>query len=490
MRDNGQATEPTLQLEPVQFADRRGSLLSPLGDAGLARYGGIIADEIPPHLQGRRWLRTVRHMLLSPTIRGMLFAVELLIRRAEWTMEPAEDGGTEAQEVAEFVESARLDMRQPWEDTLAEILSFLAYGFSLHEIVLKRRLGPEGPVPSASDDGLIGWAEWSPRAQDTVTRWVFDDAGHVIAFEQQAPMLPRPVVIPLSRCLHFRAGGYRGSPEGESVLRAAWTDWDAITKLQLIEAIGIERDLAGLPVALLPPQYLAKTRTPEQAAVFEAVKRIVTGVRNNDQAGVIFPLEYDQAGKPAFEFKLLSAGGERQFDTGAVIGRRTTQMTMAMLADFLTLGHQGVGSYALSQDKTRLFTTAISAWLDVIANVINDQAIRSLIGINGIDPRLTPALRPGALDDTDLAATGQFVTALLPLITALDRKDQITLAGHLFDVADWPAVTTDPEKEAEPPEQPPRAPVTPPPGEDGEPGQQDQDTPEGAAVADQEGANG
>jgi hypothetical protein len=332
-------------------------------------------------------------------------------------------------------------MRTPWEDTLAEILSFLPYGFSLHEVVLKRRLGDDGVPGSAAADGLIGWDEWSPRPQDTLAEWVFDDRSHVVGFVQQTPNLQR-VTIPLSRCLHFRAGGYRGSPEGESVLRPAWVDWDAINKLQQIEAIGIERDLAGLPFAGLPSEYLGANRTPEQQALYQAVQRIITGIRNNDQAGVIFPLEYDDNKMPRFEFKLISSGGARQFDTSAVISRRATYMTMALLADFLMVGHGKTGSYALSADKTRLFTTAIAAWIDVIANVINDQAIKPLLRINGIDPKLTPILRPGPLDDADLKGTADYFKALLPLIQILSPEDKLSVVSYLFDLADFPKPTT------------------------------------------------
>ena len=430
-----------LLLEPVQFAERGRGLFAPLGDTGLARWGGAI-DEPGRRLVGARWYREVRAMLDTPVIKGMLFAIEMLIRRAEWQMVPADDAGAEAQETADFVESCRFDMRDPWEDTLAEILGFLPYGFSLHEIVLKRRLGDDGTPGSMADDGLIGWDEWSPRPQDTLSEWVFDERGHVVAFVQQAPNLARSATIPLSRCLHFRSGGYRGSPEGDSVLRAAHIDWDAINKLQLIEAIGIERDLAGLPVALVPPRYLRADATPEERALRDAVRKIVTGVRNNDQAGVIFPLEHDDKGHPTFEFKLLSTGGARQFDTGAVITRRATHMTMALLSDFLMVGHGKTGSYALSQDKTRLFTTAISAWLDVIANVINDQAIKPLLRINGIDGRLAPTLRPGPLDDADLKAASEFFKALMPLIQTLNHEDKLNVVSYLFDLADWPAPTT------------------------------------------------
>lgn len=405
---------------PLAFAER-GSLFVPTGDTGLARYGGVIQDEPVWRLRGPRWHRVVRAMLHSPVVKGMLMAVEMLIRQAEWQLDPADDGGTEAQDTADFVESCRRDLWTSWDDTLAQVLSFLPYGFSLFEIVLKRRLGPGGRQPSAFDDGLIGWDDWQPRAQETVTRWRFDRYGRAEAFEQQAPMLSRPVTIPLSRCLHFRAGGYRGSPEGESVLRAVYVDWDGVNKIQLIEAIGIERDLAGLPVFRIPAGLMDPNGTPAQAAAYESYKTMGVNLRQGDQAVVILPSERDDAGNLQYDLTLLSTGGQRQFDTSAVTTRRTTQMTMALLADWLMVGHGRTGSFALSQSKTALFTKAIAAWLSVIADTINGQAIRPLLRANGIDARLAPTLRPGALDETDLGGTAEFVQKLLPLITTLNR---------------------------------------------------------------------
>ena len=62
----------------------------------------------------------------------------------------------------------------------------------------------------------------------------------------------------------------------------------------------------------------------------------------------------------------MSTGGRRQFDTNAIIERYDTRMAMTVLADFIFLGHQSVGSFALSSDKTELFSMAIGAYLDII----------------------------------------------------------------------------------------------------------------------------
>ena len=56
---------------------------------------------------------------------------------------------------------------------------------------------------------------------------------------------------------------------------------------------------------------------------------------------------------------------------------------MTVLADFIFLGHQQNGSWALSSDKTELFAMACGAYLDIIAETFNSQGIPNLIDING-----------------------------------------------------------------------------------------------------------
>lgn len=46
------------------------------------------------------------------------------------------------------------------------------------------------------------------------------------------------------------------------------------------------------------------------------------------------------------------------------------------------LGHEAVGSFALSSDKTNLFAVALGTYLDIICEVFNNQAIPRLIDLN------------------------------------------------------------------------------------------------------------
>ena len=87
-------------------------------------------------------------------------------------------------------------------------------------------------------------------------------------------------------------------------------------------------------------------------------------------------------------------------------------MAMTVLADFVLLGHENVGSFALSSDKTELFGIALGTFLDLICEVFNNQAIPRLIDINGEAFKgITgyPELIHGDIETQDLDKLGSFV---------------------------------------------------------------------------------
>ena len=98
----------------------------------------------------------------SPIVGAVLFAIQGVLRKAEWRVEAADDT-PEAAEMADFVEGLMEDLSHTWEDFVSEALSMLIYGYAPHEIVYKRRNGRKGfnsPTPSSRfDDGKIGWAK-------------------------------------------------------------------------------------------------------------------------------------------------------------------------------------------------------------------------------------------------------------------------------------------------------------------------------------------
>ena len=345
-------------------------------------YSSVFMEEFLPELQGKRGVQTYTEMVNNDsTIGAVMFAIEMLMRQCTFSVEP---GGNSAKdkEAAEFVESCMNDMERTWADTLSEILSFLTYGFSYHEIVYKRRVGKtSSPITNSKhDDGLIGWRKLPIRAQDTLEGWMYKGGTDDLTGMVQAPPPDfGQITIPIEKALHFRTRSKKDNPEGQSILRTAYRDWYFKKRLCEIEAYGMERDLAGFPVLYAPPDMnIWDMNDAEMVQALTQAENIVASIRRDAREGLVLP-----GGDNGWKLELLTSGGRRQFDTNAVIERYNKNIATSVLADFVMLGQQQVGSFALADSKTKIFALAIGTYLDVVCEVFNNQGIPRLIDING-----------------------------------------------------------------------------------------------------------
>jgi hypothetical protein len=412
-----------------------------LGATGLKRYGTIslVYEEFLRQLSPNsiRGVQIYTEMSMNdPVVGSILYAIEMLIRQVAWTVQPATTDEEDI-EKAQFVESCMDDMSSSWNDTISEILSMLVYGWSWHEIVYKRRMGDTDDPKTRSryNDGLIGWRKLPIRGQDTLYNWEFDESGGVQAMWQISPPTYQSVRIPIEKSLLFRTKVRKGNPEGMSILRNAFRPWYFKKRLEEIEGIGVERDLAGLPVAFVPPEIMNPQANASERAIFEQIRKIVTNIRRDEQEGVIFPMVYDSDGRQIYDLKLLTTGGQRQFNTNDIIKRYDQRIAMVVLADILLMGQDKVGSYALSSNKTELFLVAITSWLDSIASVFNRYAIPRLFKLNGWPTDRLPCLNHGSVEMPDLDALGRYIMALAgvgaPLFPDDALEDYLRSAAHL-----------------------------------------------------------
>lgn len=403
-----------------------------IGRIGQRRYGGMIYEEFLRELRGKKGIEVYSEMADNDDVVGaILFAIEMLVRQTDWNVEP---GGSTAKdkEAAEFVESCMHDMQDTWIDTISEILSFLTYGWSFHEIVYKRRMGntKNAKTKSKYNDGLIGWQKLPIRAQETLFQWEYDEEDNLLGMTQMPPPNYNIYTIPLTKALLFRTKSRKNNPEGRSVLRNAYRSWYFKRRIQEIEGIGIERDLAGLPVMHAPEGVDIWDETIEDNTKMKAgLEAMVRSIRRDEMEGVVLP--------HGIELELLSSGGTRQFDTNAIINRYDTRIAMTVLADFIFLGHQQAGSWALSSDKTELFAIAIGAFLDIICETFNSQGIPALIDINGQHfAGITdyPKMTHGDIEDVDITKLSAFIkdmTGIGVLVPDDGLEDYVRQVAHL-----------------------------------------------------------
>jgi hypothetical protein len=409
------------------------------GSTGLRRSIGYVLDEFLPQLQGYRAIQTYREMRDNdPVVGAILFAVDKLVRQVKWRVQPA-SSSLEDIRAAKFVESCMMDMSTSWEDLISEILSMLTYGFSYHEIVYKRRGGQDAKDSTSRskyDDGLIGWRKIPIRAQDTRQEWQFDENGGIQAMVQSSPPDFSLRVIPIEKALLFRTTSDKNNPEGRSILRNAYRPWYYKKRIEEIEAIGIERDLAGFPVMYVDPEIMRTDATATQQAIFGDYKEAIINIRRDQQEGMILPAIYDDKNNLMYRLELISAGGSRQFDTNTIITRYDQRIATSVLADFILLGQAANGSYALSSDKTNLFALSLRCWLEIIRSAFNEHAILRLFQVNGFDTKNLPTMEFGDIETPPLGELGSYIQVLAGAGVPLFPDDN--LENYLRGLASLP----------------------------------------------------
>lgn len=333
--------------------------MAEIGKTGLSEFSGQIQDDFLREMRGQEAYKRYDEMRRnSPIISALLMAYEQAIRQVSWEF----NSDTENDARIELLNESKDALTTSWNDHITEVLTMLPFGFSVFEIVYQR-VGSK-----------ILWRKFAPRGQNTVYQWRIDDDGGLGGFTQISPPTYRPTFLPVEKLILYRTRVERNNPEGRSILRSAWIPYYYAKHIQQIEAIGIERDLAGMPMVRLPEG--ADTAENANSDLGKAQK-LVRNVRNDEQAGITLPA--------GWEFELVSTGGSRQFDTDKIVRRYESRMLMSALAQFLQLGLDGTGSLALSKDQTDFFNMSVNSIADIIAETFTKYAIPRLLKLNGLD---------------------------------------------------------------------------------------------------------
>lgn len=402
-------------------ASTRQMNLSVLGSTGLKQHSGFINEEFLTRLRGRNGIKLFNEMAENNAVVGaILFIIDMIVRQVEWRVETPKGMEDDPRAIAEkeFLEGCIGDMSHTWEDLISEVLSMLVFGWSYNEIVYKIRKGDtkSSKTRSKFSDGRWGWRKIEARAQDTLWRWLFDEEGGLDGMMQQDMYRPTggTVVIPILKAILFRTRSRKGNPEGKSLLRPAVRSWFFLKRIQEIEAIGIERDLAGMPLMEVPRELLLPDGAPEDIALRKQLETMIQQIRVDERWGGLLPASKDADGKETgFLFRLQTTGGKRMINTNEIVMRYETRIAMVFLAEFIMIGMNKVGTQGADVSKKDLFKLGLETILtDMIASPFNRFAVGRLMSLNRVPQELWPKVVPASLDSPDLEKMGAFIESL------------------------------------------------------------------------------
>jgi hypothetical protein len=416
-----------------------------LGVAGDNTYNGQIrADEFLPELRGKKAIRKYREMRDNDsTIGAVMYATEQVLRDVDLKVMPANDSA-EAKEEAEFVKSVLDDMDHTLDDHIAESLSNLSYGFAWFEVIYKRRIGPterSDKKRSKYTDGRMGVRKIAIRAPWTISRFDVDQqTGDVKGIYQDGSGYNNSNYIPTRKSLYYRTTTINGDPAGRSILRNAYTSYEYVNNLQSIEAIAVERELAGIPVARIPAEYLSGDATAAQSGFVNNLQSILRDVKFNEQGYIILPSDTypDKDGAPTnqklVDVELMSSSGSRNIDIDPIVRRYQHDIARSVLSEFLMLGGGSTGSYALSKSKTDLFLRALESYIQAIVDVLNKQLVERLWELNGLNYDLMPTIVAGDVAPHDLREIAAFLRNLNG--ADINVSDHPEVIQDLMDIAE------------------------------------------------------
>lgn len=379
------------------------------GTPGLRQFNGLILEEADRDLRGHNFIHIVELMKKDPVVSAPMSLYRMMLGRPKWSVAATKEAGEYQKSKAKLINTMLSDMTHSWFSFIREVSSMIEYGFCVNEVVLRRRLKRKG---SKYNDGIVGIHSLPIRAQNTVINgWQYSkDGRELVSVKQTIPsplynrFVASDVEIPRKKFLLFNTDTHKGNPVGNSPFKACYIPWCYRVDIEERESVGIGRDLQGIFLAEIPPNFLDPNGTEEEKAVGEMFKAIASGVQNNEKSGLVLPKQTDFDSKQdMFRYSLLQTSGSRAYNTSDIIARYDRKILTALFADLLAMGQNSVGSFSLADAKSSILAMAIEFRLQEIKDVLDTHLIPLLYEINGWDSSEGyPEFQFSDLDERDI----------------------------------------------------------------------------------------
>jgi hypothetical protein len=373
-----------------------------LGAPGFQAFGGmIVSNETNPDLKDRNKYKTYSELLANAAIVATGVRTFLtLISNSKWTVKPAEEDNAMAQEIADFIQDCMDDMATPWYRVVRRSAMYRFYGFSVQEWTAKKRV-----------DGKIGMLDIEVRPPVTITAWDFDDTNKVEAMIQTSPQTQEEIRIPRWKTIYAVDDTLNDSPEGLGLFRHLVDRNRVLKRYEQLEGQGYETDLCGIPIAKGPLKYMDEavkagtmSARDREHALSNMQSFLSDYTRTPNKSLLMDSAVYRDGGEtkphtstPLWELELLQ-GSDRDFESMANAIRRVMfEMAMILGVESLMIGANGIGSLALSRDKSQRLYMLVDSTLQELQEIMEHDFIWPLMQLNGFPAELMPTFETEAI---------------------------------------------------------------------------------------------
>lgn len=335
---------------------------------------------------------TYRDMKLDGIISGSMSFIKAVLSKGDFKIAYHEKSNQQEKKLIDAL-NASLDNMQDYDKKrlVSNWLQMLDYGCSLNEVVCERVAGN------------FVFKTISPIHLTTVQK-----------FEMKGGQLNKLLLNPAendgllvnvdvaqkdisgSKVLFFRIEPDSDFPLGKSLLYGAYTAWKSKKILQEYEAIGVAKNLSGVLDIKVPSEYINKyfAEPNSEEAIYVANLLTQAEMLHAGKGSYILSASDTQAnGVRMFEITTVggSGGNAQNYNVGQAIARYNQEIMLSLQTMVLSLGAEGGGSFALSDNSTYLMTLFIENVQRVISQEFK-KALRIAFELNGLPNDRIPDL--------------------------------------------------------------------------------------------------
>lgn len=366
----------------------RQQLMNTLGDSGTTRYAGYFQEEPNTKWRDNERVDTVEEMRRGDgAIKAVLNAIKAPILATEWRVEYVDDS-SRGEEIREFVEHNIFDMRRHWNEFLRESLAYLDFGHYVFELIFELK------------DGQIWLVDLEPRIPASIQAWQISDKKFGIQQlirTDEKEGLASLVEIPGEKLLVLTNDKEGDDVTGQSILRPAYIHWKIKNTLYRVSGIAADRYGVGVPVLTLPEIFSQDQK--------DKAEEMTQNLRSNEKSYVVLPF--------GFELEIKTPNGNPQGQSiNELIEHHNRMIYTSTLEQFLGLGGDSAGSFALSKDQTSFFLEHVQEKAMYLTNQLNKQVIERLVKLNFGEQEVYPEIKFTPLGDTNYKELSEVLNVL------------------------------------------------------------------------------
>ena len=345
--------------------------------------------------------KTYRDMKLDGMVSGSMSFIKAILSKGGFKLEYHPDATQEEKKLTDALNKSLANMEDyDIKRLISSWLSMLDYGCSLNEVVLERV------------DGKFVFKTISPIHLSTVQKFKFK-GGQL----KQVVLNPaendglievedgNQKEIDGKKLLLFRVEPDADFPLGKSLLYGAYTSWKTKKILQEYEAIGVAKNLSGVLNLKVPSEYITKYFTEpasDEAIYISNLIQQAEMLHAGKGSFILTASDTQENGVRLFEVDTIggSGGNAQNFNVGGAIARYNQEILLSLQTVVLSIGNEGGGSFALSDNQTYL----LSLFVENIRAVIQYEfrkALKLAYESNGANTDRLPHMKWEAIEPMD-----------------------------------------------------------------------------------------